>query len=233
MAAYRAISGEASCGCFGKVPVNPWYTLSLDVALVGLLLVFPPARATPGSKRIWGLPGWICAVVAIVVGIPGALAMGTSRAALPSAEGGLQGQDGLVLLMPEEWEGKRFPLFDQIDVGDRLAKGRWLVVLYHLGCGECQELLEQCQQVGIPGGEGPRQARIAFVEVPEPGQVGEKLSLDEDVCLMGCLSESREWFVSTPVLLTLRDGTVSEICETRSAEGILAMLTGSPPGSEL
>jgi hypothetical protein len=29
---YKALSGHASCGCFGRVSVNPWYTATLDVA---------------------------------------------------------------------------------------------------------------------------------------------------------------------------------------------------------
>jgi len=34
---YKALSGHASCGCFGRVPVNPWYTATLDVAMVFLV----------------------------------------------------------------------------------------------------------------------------------------------------------------------------------------------------
>lgn len=30
----QALSGEASCGCFGKLPVRPLYTLVLDAAAV-------------------------------------------------------------------------------------------------------------------------------------------------------------------------------------------------------
>lgn len=35
---YKAISGEASCGCFGKAEVNPWWTVSLDTLITLLLL---------------------------------------------------------------------------------------------------------------------------------------------------------------------------------------------------
>ncbi len=98
-------------------------------------------------------------------GVPGAFVMSDFRGASPLAEGVVQGQGQLVLLMPEEWTGKRFPLLDQIDVGDRLAKGTWLVVLYHLGCGECQELIEQYKQCandndGRVRGAGRRGASI-------------------------------------------------------------------------
>src|SRR5688500_6399704 len=31
---YLALSGASSCGCFGPVAVHPWWTFSLDVAVV-------------------------------------------------------------------------------------------------------------------------------------------------------------------------------------------------------
>jgi thiol-disulfide isomerase/thioredoxin len=40
---YKAITGAASCGCFGTVHVNPWITLlAIDVPLFVLLLIFQP-----------------------------------------------------------------------------------------------------------------------------------------------------------------------------------------------
>ncbi len=40
---YKAITGAASCGCFGTVHVNPWITLSaIDIPLFVLLLIFRP-----------------------------------------------------------------------------------------------------------------------------------------------------------------------------------------------
>ncbi len=40
---YKAFSGYATCGCFGKVEVNPWLTAMLDIILVLCLLYFHPA----------------------------------------------------------------------------------------------------------------------------------------------------------------------------------------------
>jgi hypothetical protein len=31
---YLALIGQRSCGCFGRVPVNPWLTFTLDVWLL-------------------------------------------------------------------------------------------------------------------------------------------------------------------------------------------------------
>jgi len=44
MVTSRALATAASCACFGKVEVSPWYTLILDVWALAALLVFPPGR---------------------------------------------------------------------------------------------------------------------------------------------------------------------------------------------
>jgi len=55
---WKGLSGEACCGCFGRVPVNPWYTLILDLAAVGALLCWRPRRGrwpvpARGGSSLW------------------------------------------------------------------------------------------------------------------------------------------------------------------------------------
>jgi hypothetical protein len=40
ISAMKGLSGEASCGCFGTVTVNPWITAGLDLGIVVCLAVF-------------------------------------------------------------------------------------------------------------------------------------------------------------------------------------------------
>jgi len=42
---YRALLGYSSCGCFGRISVNPWYTVGLDCAALAALLRFRPREA--------------------------------------------------------------------------------------------------------------------------------------------------------------------------------------------
>src|SRR5262249_28731315 len=49
-----ALDGQASCGCFGKVEVHPWWTFGLDLAAVVALLIGRPG-AEAGARP---LPGW-------------------------------------------------------------------------------------------------------------------------------------------------------------------------------
>jgi hypothetical protein len=39
---YLGWIGQASCGCFGRVTVNPWITFALDLIAIGALAVGPP-----------------------------------------------------------------------------------------------------------------------------------------------------------------------------------------------
>lgn len=59
---YKALSGDASCGCFGTVHVNPWITLlTIDVPLFILLLMFRPKGEKllpppwPSAKHFFGV----------------------------------------------------------------------------------------------------------------------------------------------------------------------------------
>src|SRR5262249_25557508 len=51
---YLALAGQPSCGCFGKLALNPWYTFGLDVAAVAALWYWRPrassVRASPGDS---------------------------------------------------------------------------------------------------------------------------------------------------------------------------------------
>lgn len=49
---YLALAGQPSCGCFGRVTINPWVTFTLDVLIVAALSYWRPVGAEavrPGS----------------------------------------------------------------------------------------------------------------------------------------------------------------------------------------
>ncbi|MFT3881507.1 MAG: DUF1573 domain-containing protein [Gemmatales bacterium] len=49
-----AWQGQASCGCFGKVEVNPWYTFFFDMAIVAVMVLLPlvsPVRKIIGEQQ--------------------------------------------------------------------------------------------------------------------------------------------------------------------------------------
>jgi hypothetical protein len=36
------VTGQASCGCLGKLPVSPWWAFAVDVSAIGALLTLKP-----------------------------------------------------------------------------------------------------------------------------------------------------------------------------------------------
>jgi Protein of unknown function (DUF1573) len=50
---YLAIAGQASCGCFGQVPINPWITFALDVGAVALLCLLPTPDSFSNDSSAW------------------------------------------------------------------------------------------------------------------------------------------------------------------------------------
>ena len=75
-ALYMALAGEVSCGCFGKVPLSPWYTLIFDLtALAMLVWVRPDARAHFNLRAI---PERAASFVTVAfwTGLVGLIAMG-------------------------------------------------------------------------------------------------------------------------------------------------------------
>jgi len=50
---YKALTGAASCGCFGQIQLNPWITLlAIDVPAVLMLLLFR-AEKSPSLTTQW------------------------------------------------------------------------------------------------------------------------------------------------------------------------------------
>lgn len=212
---YKAVSGEASCGCFGKVPVNPWYMLLLDLTAVGLLLWQRPNRersvVTEGDRR-WCLRPAEVGAVWLALGIPAAVFMGAYRAATIDDHGDFFGNGRVVILEPKSWVGKRLPLLKYIDIGARISRGRWMVVLYAHGCPHCREEIPKYEQLAVGSGP-PGGARIALVEIPPYDRSGDRLVGRNSPCLRGRLSDVKEWFVASPVELLLVDGVAQRVVQ--------------------
>jgi hypothetical protein len=213
---YKALSGHATCGCFGRVQVNPWYTTTLDVSIILSLLCWRPKGQEPlflidfrhlAVRTAGVMAAWL------LVGLPAAFAMASCSETTLSDAGEIIGDGKIVVLEPEKWIGKRFPLFEYIDIGEKLQGGKWLILLYHHDCPKCQETLEKLN--GIVRRMKARQ--IALIEMPPHGDSAKTLVSNGIQVMRGRLSDVREWFAETPVFLTLCDGrtvTISQMDHT-------------------
>jgi hypothetical protein len=205
---WKALQGEASCGCFGVLEVNPWYTLILDLTALAAAIIFRPNLRVPtppphARRRM-------TAVIALVLiaGAASGFAAALYQPASLSPDGEILGNNRFVVLEPETWAGKRFPLLPHIDVADRFAKGRWTVVLYRHDCPHCQERLPQYEREAREEGLRRGITSMAMIELPPYASADESLVPADTACLTGKVSDIRDWFVETPAVITLNDGVV-------------------------
>lgn len=218
----RGLAGDASCGCFGNVEVSPWWTFLLDALIVAAMCRFRPARtalagAAPSEANMHGVATRLTAFVAaaLLVGIPSALAMARYAPASLAADGSITGQGDSIVLEPEKWTGKRFPLLPHIDIGNRLSRGQWTVLLYHDDCPKCQEVIARYDRLLQGQGQGlaTRGERVALVEIP-PYAVDPMVSVDSHSSFVaGRLSDRKQWFVMAPVEIVLEQGLVRSVSE--------------------
>lgn len=168
---YKALSGAESCGCFGTLTINPWYTATLDVTIVSLLLHSRPWA--PSRSHSLGPIAWRLAIVFglwILVGGTALVGMWQGPVRSVTDLGEVSPDDRIVILTPEAWTGKRLPLLDYLDsqdVGATLEEGSWLVLLYHDGCPRCQQALDQLSTIA----QRARGARSAVIGSAEPNCV--------------------------------------------------------------
>ena len=223
---YEAFAGKTDCGCFGQVKVNPWFTVVLDVAVV-LALVFlakPAAKSAVAPSR-WASRKWPV-VAALGIGLAAGIASAMLRPKLAVAANGLATADSgkLVILEPHKWLRHRLPVLAHIvsqrgnrPLGQQFATGNWIIVLYHAGCGECQQTIPVYEQLAqretLPG----KRAHVAFIRVPSGAGISTRGLFHSDLPLHATLDAGHQWFATTPIVVELRDGIVHRVATGRSA----------------
>ncbi len=203
---FQALSGAASCGCFGKVPVNPWYTATLDVAAIFALLLCRPTRRLAGEafatsvSAVW--TAWL------VLGVPTAVLVTNSQSQHDAEVGEAYGNGVVVVADPRNWVGKPFALLDYIDIGDQLIRNEWIVLLYHHDCPRCQEAIAEYveRSAGVLAERDCQ--RLALVEVPPYAPSSRRSTFLSASWVVGRVSDSQQWFVQTPLTVRLREGKV-------------------------
>ena len=211
IALYKALQGAESCGCFGRVAINPWWTAALDFIAVAALTLSHPAtdcihKNTSVHNNLYQR-GWLAGGLFVLLGLPAGWAMATFSAAHVS-EDGLLGDGQIVVLEPKEWIGKPFPLVNHIDLGNRLTIGVWKVLLYHHDCPKCQEAIAKWQAADQSPALGKDSPTVALIDMPPYGASQSHPAKSHSRLVYGRLSDKREWFATAPVEIDLHDGSV-------------------------
>lgn len=190
--------GAVSCGCFGQLKVNPWWTLLLDIAIfAGLALEFF-AKKTDETSR--DKPKTIHAIGTGIISF--ALALGLMWHAAPrqaSSQNEFLTIGNLIILEPETWAGKKFPLLEYVDVD--VSQGKWVLLLHRHDCSKCLEAVPKYDKLASLS----LRYQVAIIEVP-PHDASHETNASH--CHVGQLSDAREWFVETPVEIDLENGVV-------------------------
>ena len=202
----KALAGHASCGCFGRVPVNPWYTGTLDLAVVLSLLRWRPKESLFTIHRAIAV-----LMIWVLIGIPVAYAMGSHTDTALSDTGVIVGSDQIVTLKPETWIGKQLPLLDYIDVGNKLKEGEWHILLYHHDCPKCQGAIRAYQKATSDPAWHFGNHQVALIDMPPYDSAATSAVSLGSSCLLGRVSNSKDWLVETPVEITLDQGFVVKL----------------------
>ncbi|MBW7989230.1 MAG: hypothetical protein FVQ84_04330 [Planctomycetes bacterium] len=219
---YKAITGADSCGCFGSVHLNPWITLLIiDLPAVIALSIFRPGLSFPPAllflrkqesikdllkEFLTPLPSAPRFVMTAFLTIS---ILGISAPILAFNEPP-QVTSSYEVLEPKTWIGQKLPILEHIDIAESLRKGTWLVLLYHYDCPDCAWAIPMYEQMArdLEGNEDFLQ--IALIAVPPYGQgpISENCP-----CTLGQLAETKEWFVTTPAVVLIRNSEVRHVWE--------------------
>ena len=217
-----AVTGAASCGCFGKVQVNPWITLlAIDVPLfLGLLLfrpkgekLLPPPWPTPRHFFGVAIPTFILMAVIMPVLIfnkppdtgDGYIVVRHEEWTKPKP---VISEQAKVVQTPDEETGEEWPLLEHIDIADSLRSQIAIVLLYHRDCPDCREAIPLYDRMSRELAGNEEAIRIAFIEVPPYAPEEDDPVPAETTCLKGRLDASIKWYFTTPLVVVTEDGSV-------------------------
>ncbi len=223
---YKALAGFETCGCFGSVKVNPWYTSGFDLAILASLLKWRPRqfplpvceRGVGGESVSASFPRFaVIAVLWLTIGLPAGYAMDSYADTTLSDVGQVVGNGKIVVLEPEKWIGKRFPLLPFIEdysehlqsgersLRERLVEGEWIVVLFHYDCQNCKEAIPRYEELARRLAAKSTAPQVALIEIPPYGNREALPVADDTQCILGRLSDEKEWFVKTPTEIEFSD----------------------------
>ncbi|RKY20497.1 MAG: hypothetical protein DRP62_08540 [Planctomycetota bacterium] len=222
----KGLIGAESCGCFGRVHVNPWITLSaVDIPLFVMLLIFRPKGQKlfpppwPSAKHFFGVavPTFILIAVSMPVLILNKPPDKTDKYEVVKAEewtGGRTANEKQTAQNPaaEEW-----PMLKYIDIAESLRSNIVVVTLYNTECDNCHNAILTYDRMSRDMAND-NSIRFAFVEIPPYSSQRDSIVPVDTPCLTGKLDSSKEWYIKTPLIVALHDGLAVKAWDTKTPE---------------
>ena len=235
---YKAVSGEASCGCLGGVTVPPLVTMAFDLSVVGLLIWFRPdgIRRWRGSEIFGELAelfrqkrGVTIAVLWLFVAIPATYAMVSVKTFDVSEWGeAFIGVDGrkTITLEPEKWTNKDFGLTDYVDIRDKLNRGVWLVLLHTHTCSSCREGVRLYRELAVEFAGNETAPKIAMIELP-PYETEQTTTNPADRVVYGKLDKRHRWKIKAPAVLLVDNRRVQNVFDKPLETDLIRAIWGN------
>jgi hypothetical protein len=197
----KGLTGAASCGCFGRVKVNPWITLSvIDIPLFLGLVIFHPR----GLKLL--PPPWPSAAHFFGVAIPTFVTFAVLMPVLVFNKPPDK-TDKYEVVKPAEWlVAKEWSMLRHIDIANSLRTGLAIVVFYNSSCETCHKAIPLYDKTCREQADNEDSLRFAFIEIPPYASAGDDIVPADTLCLRGQLDSSKEWFIQTPLVVVTADG---------------------------
>jgi thiol-disulfide isomerase/thioredoxin len=208
----KVVIGAESCGCFGRVKVNPWITLlAIDIPLFLGLVIFQPK----GLKLL--PPPWPKAAHFFGVAIPTFIAFSIIIPVLVFYKPADK-TDTYEVVRPAEWidqarNCKEWSMFKHIDIADSLRSNIVVVMFYNIECDTCHEAIPLYDQMSRDMASNEDSIRFAFIEVPPYAKDTDNIIPIDTPCLQGRLDSSKKWYIETPLVVVLRDSLVVKYWE--------------------
>jgi len=205
---FKGLTGEASCGCFGMVKVNPWITLSVvDIPIFLLLAIFRPK----GEKLL--PPPWPKLAHFLAIAIPTFILLPTIEYVLITNK---QVKPDVENWITEPAQQNQWSLLEDIDIKEQIQSGSWVVLMYHYDCPDCAKAIPEYEEMHKSLKGNDNAINFAFIEMPPYGNENQQLIGRDNDVVRGKLSDKKKWFYQTPVVVVLNDGQVLKAWEGKA-----------------
>jgi dolichol-phosphate mannosyltransferase len=208
-ASFLVLTGTSECGCFGRLGVSPWISLSLNLFVLTFWVLMSGTTRGKPNVRLQGV--WAAALCITIIG-----AAATGRSVAQATTAAITGRHYEVL-QPQKWLGAQLPIMDAISIGDVLASGEWILVLHNSECASCREIHREFEDIDIPNSPDEGGPRLAFIEVGyKDTPLTNPIRAQRRNYEIGWLSPDVNWVAPVPTVISLADGVVTFVDEYAS-----------------
>lgn len=205
---HKALAGQTSCGCFGQLQVNPWITVTLDLACLAALL-FSPAAASASPLPLSRHIALAAAHLFLLASLALVLASPLQQKVRPRAS--------FTELHPQDWLHHPLPLTPYLQLDADLTRGPWAILFFNPDCHHCMPLIDEYEALARRWRQQASPAQVALIDVTAdsdtPPGAGLPPATAPSLAYYGRLGGPADWFLATPTLVLLVDGRVVGIAE--------------------